>query len=136
MAITDAPDARWEAFAAREPYFAVFPARRFLRANLTDEGVRTFFADGEARVDAIVRTIELRLAPHFAPTNILEYGCGIGRLALPLARRAARRAGKVTAVDRSPAMLETARTQATQHGLTNIEFMSPAELFAGSRTFD
>ena len=32
--------------------------------------------------------IDRRLSPHFAPMSILEYGCGVGRLALPLARRA------------------------------------------------
>ena len=134
--LTDAPDAEWEAFAAREPYFTVFPAPRFLRANLTGAAERAFFEDGEARADAICRTIELRLAPHFAPTAILDYGCGIGRLALPFARRARRRGGTVTAVDRSPAMLVAARQQAAQRGLANIEFSTPAELFAGSRTFD
>lgn len=136
MSILDAPDPRWEAFAAREPYYIVFPAPRFLRANLTDEIERTFFEDGDARVAAIFRTIELRLAPHFAPTSILEYGCGIGRLALPLARHAARRAGTVTAIDRSPVMLHAARAEAARRGVTNIDFRSPAELFASSRTFD
>jgi len=29
------PDPRWEAFAAREPYFAVLTDPKFLRANLT-----------------------------------------------------------------------------------------------------
>ena len=29
------PDRRWEAFAEREPYFAVLTAPKYLRANLT-----------------------------------------------------------------------------------------------------
>lgn len=62
--LTDAPSAEWDGFAAREPYFTVFPAARFLRANLTEAAERTFFEDGEACADAISRTIELRLAPH------------------------------------------------------------------------
>ena len=134
--ITAAPNAAWEAFAAREPYFTVFPAPQFLRANMTGAAERAFFEGGEARADAICRTIELRLAPQFAPTAILEYGCGIGRLAMPLARRAARRGGTVTAIDRSPAMLAIARQQAARHSVANITFGSPIQLFATPCSFD
>ena len=64
--------------------------------------------------------------------SVLEYGCGPGRLALPLARRP----GSVTAVDRSPVMLDLARREAGRHGLGHIVFQTPAELFAAPRTFD
>ena len=82
------------------------------------------------------RTIQLRLSPDFGPTAILEYGCGAGRLAIPLARRAARRAGTVTAVDQSPAMLRTARLEAESQGVQNIVFCEPDELFAQTNRFD
>jgi len=110
--VTLQPDPRWEAFAAREPYFAVLTAPRFLHANLTADSVREFFQSGETLVDWTLRTIELRLAPEFAPMTTLEYGCGVGRLAIPFARRP----GSVTAVDRSPAMLERARREAEPRG--------------------
>ena len=42
----------------------------------------------------------------------------------------------MTAVDRSPAMLAAARQEAERHGVSNVEFQTPAELFAGGRTFD
>ena len=119
-----------------EPYFTVLTDPKFLRANLTDETRREFFAGGEALVDFMWRTIQLRLSPDFGPTAILEYGCGAGRLALPLARRAARRAGMVTAVDRSPAMLRTARLEAESEGVQNIVFCEPDELFAQTNRFD
>jgi SAM-dependent methyltransferase len=130
------PDPAFEAFAEREPYFAVLTAPKFLRANLTPETEHEFFGSGETQVDATFTTIELRLAPHFAPTAILEYGCGAGRLALPLARHAARRAGLVTAVDRSPAMLRAAEHEAGRRGITNITFLTPEALFSGNQTFD
>jgi hypothetical protein len=43
-------DPPFEAFAAREPYFAVLTDPRFLRANLTAEYEREFFASGEDTV--------------------------------------------------------------------------------------
>ena len=134
--LSDVADPRWEAFAAREPYFAVLPTAKFLRAHLTSDIEREFFESGEALIEYMWRLIEERVAPDFAPTSILEYGCGIGRLAIPLARRAARRGGTVVAVDRSPMMLGLARREAEGHGVGNIVFATPAEFSAADETFD
>jgi len=123
-------DRHWEAFAAREPYFAVLTDPRYLQQNLTPEHKRAFFDSGEALVTLVLRTIE-PLAPLFTPRTVLEYGCGVGRLAIPLARRP----GEVTAVDRSPAMLEAARREAQLQGVT-INFQTPEQLAAGDKRFD
>jgi hypothetical protein len=64
----DAPDPRWEAFAAREPHFAVLTTPKFLRAHLTADAEREFFETGAALVDYMFRVIQERLAPDFAPT--------------------------------------------------------------------
>jgi 2-polyprenyl-3-methyl-5-hydroxy-6-metoxy-1,4-benzoquinol methylase len=129
--LTD-PDPRWERFAAREPHFAVLTDPRFLRANLTPAHEREFFASGEALTAWMLGVIDAALAPQFAPMTTLEYGCGLGRLALPLARRP----GAVTAVDRSPVMLDHARREAERRGLGHIVFQTPAQLFEQPRTFD
>lgn len=125
-------DRDWDQFAAREPYFAVVTDPRFLGANRTAEYERQFFASGESLVDWMLGVIDAALIPQFAPMSILEFGCGVGRLALPLARRP----GSVVGVDRSPAMLETARAQAAQHGLDHIDFQTADTFFAAPRTFD
>ena len=125
-------DPRFDAFAAREPHFAVLTAPRFLSRNLTADTEREFFASGEGIVDWILRVIDAGLVPEFAPMTILEYGCGIGRLALPLARRP----GSVIAVDRSPAMLARAREEARRQALEHIEFLDPHQLFTSGRRFD
>jgi SAM-dependent methyltransferase len=125
-------DSGWEAFAAREPYFAVLTAAPYLRANLTEEREREFFASGENYVEWLLHLIDRHLVKEFAPMSTLEYGCGIGRLAIPFARRP----GRVFAVDRSPTMLETARREASRQGITHIEFQTPSDLFASGRQFD
>src|SRR5262245_41630838 len=76
--------------------------------------------------------IDAGLAPQFAPMSTLEYGCGLGRLALPLAQRP----GSVVAVDRSAVMIDLARAEAERRGLGHIVFQRPEELFAAPRTFD
>jgi SAM-dependent methyltransferase len=123
--ISRVPDAKFEAFAAREPYFAVFTRPEYLRANLQPD---EFFATGERLADAMWSVIRHRLAPNFAPNSVLEFGCGVGRLAIPFARRAE----LVTAVDSSPAMLEVARAEAHSRAIANIEFQTSLP----SRKFD
>jgi ubiquinone/menaquinone biosynthesis C-methylase UbiE len=130
--VSSSSDRGWEAFAAREPHFAVVTDPRFLRVNLTPEHERLFFASGETLVTWMLGVIDAGLAPQFAPMTTLEFGCGIGRLALPLAQRP----GSVVAVDRSPAMLDRARLEAGKRGLTHVRFARPEELFAAPRTFD
>ncbi len=125
-------DQRFERFAAREPYFAVLTAPQYLRAQLTPDHERQFFATGQDMVDWLFRVIERRIDPRFSPMSTLEYGCGIGRLAIPLAGRP----GSVTAVDQSPAMLSAARREADRRGASHIEFRTPDELFASDRKFD
>jgi ubiquinone/menaquinone biosynthesis C-methylase UbiE len=126
------PDRRWEEFAKREPYFAVFTDPKFLSANRTANNEREFFDSGELLADAIFYTIKRRMAFDYAPQSILEYGCGPGRLAIPFARRAV----SITAVDRSPAMLEVAKREAARQSITNIHFTTAADFDPAQRKFD
>lgn len=125
-------DARWETFVDREPYFAVLTSAKYLRKNFTTINEREFFQSGETFVDWALRIIEQRLIPHFAPASILEYGCGVGRLAIPFARRP----GSITAVDLSPTMLAVARGEASKCGISHICFQTVAEFRAHDRLFD
>ncbi len=126
------PDRRWESFATREPYFAVFTDPRFRSANRTPNNEREFFDSGELLVESMFYTIRQSLTRDFAPESILEFGCGPGRLAIPFARRA----GSITAVDRSPAMLDAARHEAAKRTVVNIDFRPAGEFFATPRKFD
>jgi SAM-dependent methyltransferase len=130
--MTMQPDRRWEEFATREPYFAVFTDPRFRSANRTPQGEREFFDSGELLVDSLFYTIKRKLSSDFNPELILEYGCGPGRLAIPFARRV----GSVTAVDRSPAMLEVAKHEAAKQTVVNIAFKSASDFFTEPRKFD
>lgn len=122
----------WDAFAAREPYFAVLTEPRFLRAHFDAAAEERFFATGEEYVADLYGTVLTSVAPHFAPLSVLEYGCGVGRLVIPFARRAE----SVTGVDVSPAMLRTAREHVQRAEVRGVELID-AEAFARDpRTFD
>ncbi len=118
----------WDAFAAREPYFAVLTHERYLRKHFDPAAEAEFFDSGEAYVSDLYSILGTRVASHFAPASVLEYGCGVGRLLLPFARRATR----VTGVDVSKAMLETARMHLAKAGITNVELLPSLD----DRTFD
>src|SRR5207237_5327759 len=103
-----------ESFVKREPYFSIITDPRYLSANRTAEAERDFFRSGEKDVAEIYDIARQWVMVAFMPRRVLEYGCGIGRLAVALAQRAEH----VTAVDSSPAMLTAAKQS------NNIEYIN------------
>ena len=67
-----------------------------------------------------------------AREQALDFGCGVGRLVLPLARRF----GAVVGVDVSEAYLAEAARNRDRKGLTNIEFADNLDAAAARRQFD
>lgn len=77
----------------------------------------------DAGVDACLSQVVPALTPALRPgATILDLGCGIGRLTLPLA--AAFPAVQFIGLDLSPKMVTTARTSARQHGQRNVRFLT------------
>jgi ubiquinone/menaquinone biosynthesis C-methylase UbiE len=79
-----------------------------------------------------VRRLDLRPG-----MRVLDYGCGPGRLTLPLAR-AVGSAGEVVALDLQPAMLARVERRAVAAGLSNVRTQRAAAGAAdlGGRSFD
>lgn len=75
---------------------------------------------GEPEIEELLKLVHLPIGP------LLDLACGPGRHAVPLSRRGF----EVTGVDRSPFLLEKARTFAKENG-RNIEFLN-----ADMRTFN
>src|SRR5687767_3389031 len=117
---------RWEELGSREPYWAVCTHERFRADSLSDRDRDDFFASGEQAVRETFELIERHLKTNFRPGLALDYGCGVGRLALPIARRSERAIG----VDISEAMLVEARANARRQGVENVEFQLPEEALA------
>jgi len=117
----------WEEWAARDPYFAVLTADQFRTPNLSQDALDSFFASGASYVDFLLSIIRSRFESSFAPASVLEFGCGVGRLAIPFARTGA----EVVGVDISAAMLAEARRNADRFGIANLRFVD-ADEFAPS----
>jgi 2-polyprenyl-3-methyl-5-hydroxy-6-metoxy-1,4-benzoquinol methylase len=105
---------RWDKAAQVEPYYAVLSQPRFLASRM-NENPAPFFESGEADVEHLVGSI--RAADREARLhNVLEYGCGPGRLIPAFLRRGI----AVTAVDGSPRMLALAAENTARTGGTAV----------------
>jgi SAM-dependent methyltransferase len=112
-------DEAWEYYGKKDPYYGVLTHDGFKTSELTEDAKKAFFATGERYVESVFATVQAHFDPAFHPTRAMDFGCGVGRLVIPFARRC----DAVVGVDVSPSMLETARANAREQGLANVSFV-------------
>lgn len=124
-------DKAWEKFGRDDPYFGVLAEEKFT-ADKIGENRHEFFASGRWTASRIIARFE----EHFGALGrdrALDHGCGVGRLALPLAERFS----EVVGVDVSPSMLAEARSNADALAATNVRFfLADDGLSAADGEFD
>jgi SAM-dependent methyltransferase len=125
---------RWTRLGKRQPYWASLSEPQYRANRIDDDAIEAFFQSGEREIDAIFEAIRHDVSPDFHPARALDFGCGVGRLTLPLARESR----QVLAVDISDSMLEEVEDNCGEQGLVNVEFMHAREFNAPSmrRRFD
>ena len=111
-------DRHWRAWGRHDPYFGVLSEDRFRSGQMDDATRDEFFASGSAHVQHLFERIHRHLGADFAPRSGLDFGCGVGRLAIPLAARLTH----VLGLDISPDMLAEATRNATDAGAANATF--------------
>ncbi len=109
-------DRDWCRWAETEPYFGVLADPRF---RMTSIGANkdAFFELGRLSIAERVAAAERHFGV-FGRGRALDFGCGVGRLTLPLAALF----DEVVGLDIAPAMLAEARRNAEAHGITNCRF--------------
>jgi SAM-dependent methyltransferase len=125
--VWDRSDADWEELARKEPYFAVLTDERFLSGSLSSDRLLEFFASGEDDVQHLFDLVAAYVGAPIAPRSALDFGCGAGRLTLPLARRAAHVAG----VDAAPTMLQLAERHRAAASADNVELVPDLDALLG-----
>lgn len=85
----------WEEYGANDAYWAVVTLDEFRDSNLDAKAKDVFFKSGYEHVAGVWQAIEERLGIELRPQRALDYGCGVGRLLVPLSERCA----SVTGVD-------------------------------------
>ena len=104
-------DDDWDAIARAAPYYGVLTNDRFLNPN--EDALKEFFAGGELEISHLEAAL-VRVFGPFSPMSALDFGCGVGRLLIPLARRA----GRAYGVDIAEPMLDLARKHAEEAGVS------------------
>jgi SAM-dependent methyltransferase len=121
-------DSDWRHLAETNPYYAVIALDRFQAEQMDPARVEEFYETGDRDIAGALRYIRQR-DPEFRATRALDFGCGVGRLALALAKQA----DQVVGLDVAPAMLAQARAAAAARGVENVRF---TEALASDDRFD
>jgi len=112
-------DREWEKFGTNDPYFGVITHEKYHRSKLTGENRDEFFKSGEKYIDKVLENIRKNIDPAYSPKKALDFGCGVGRLVIPLARIA----NHVIGVDVSQSMIEEAKKNCESRMITNVELI-------------
>jgi SAM-dependent methyltransferase len=120
----DNSDQSWSRYGETEPYFGVITDPRFERRNLTEATLEEFFRTGEEQAEALLEKLRDLTRSKFTPSRllesrVLEYGCGVGRVLIPLAERC----GHVTGIDISEGMLKEAEKNCRARNVSNVSFV-------------
>lgn len=95
----------WDAYAADEAYFAVLSEDRFRRENFDTAARAEFFKSGHDHIGEVWSALETAFDVRLKPRRSLDFGCGVGRLLIPIAERSESAVG----VDISQKMLDEAK---------------------------
>jgi SAM-dependent methyltransferase len=111
-------DKAWKAFGRDDPYFAVSAQSEFRRENLSPAGLKKFFQSGETATAELLSSIE-RTGITLRLGRALDFGCGVGRMIIPMATRFK----EVIGVDVSQHTLAEAARNVSHLHLENVAFL-------------
>ena len=124
--LADDSDKSWDWYGKNDPYYGVFSVDQFRGKNLSEENLKAFFDSGVAHVHRVLGIVESHLGP-IPLGSCLDFGCGVGRLAIPFAARF----GTVAGIDISPSMIAEAQRNCARYDTRNINFFSSLESAPG-----
>lgn len=121
-------DQHWERHGAEQPYYSVVTRPEF-KGPMTPESYAIFFKTGADYIESLLQILARHVDPAHRPGSALDFGCGVARLLVPLAK-----AGYVvTGIDISPSMLKEASHNLEKAGVSaNSLHTTLDELPAGS----
>lgn len=106
----------WSCLGQEDAHWSVITDAKFRKGSISDH-LDDFFAMGEgdiARVEAALNRVNSSLS---FINSALDFGCGVGRLSIPLSKRCKH----VLGVDISSAHLREAKANVQREGLNNLD---------------
>ncbi len=132
--MTDPRAADWDELARREPYFPLLTSEGLSQVEGDPVATAAFFQTGETDIASLFDAVSSLLGRSMKPAATLDFGCGVGRLTIPLAKRS----GRTVGCEVSPGMLTHARQNLDRAGFRDVPLIlneSLAALPAGSFDF-
>jgi 2-polyprenyl-3-methyl-5-hydroxy-6-metoxy-1,4-benzoquinol methylase len=110
-------DRDWEHFGKDDAYYAVLTEDKYKKDSI-QKTKKDFFKTGEDHIAFVFDVIKNHINTSFKPKRSMDFGCGVGRLTIPIARRSKEAIG----LDISSAMLSEAKQNADDAGIRHIIF--------------
>jgi len=129
--VTSISDSDWRKWGRIDPYYAVCTLPEF-KADHIGANRESFFSSGRRDISIAIEAAE-RLYGGVGTSRALDFGSGVGRLVIPLAKRFTH----VVGVDISPDMIHEAQKNCANAELSNTSFvLSDDALSAVSGSYD
>jgi len=109
----------WSAYGDEDPFYGVLSEEKYKYNNINESGYAEFYKTGFDYVEETNSRIVAKYAQNISDMDILDFGCGVGRLALPFAQKSS---GKVTGLDVAPGMIRIANDQKEIHQIENLVY--------------
>ena len=112
-------DADWDKWGEIDPYYGVLSSDEYRQDNLSEDAREGFFRSGAEYIDRTLENVRNHLDADYRPERCLDFGCGVGRLVIPLAGLSE----SVVGVDVSDHMLAEASSNCRKRNIENVSFV-------------
>ena len=130
--LRDQSDKTFEKIGQEIPYY-VLNEKQYRTKHLAGDVKNAFFRSGEEHIQDVLKVIASQFGELKQKKSALDFGCGVGRLMIPLTKEF----DKVVGVDVSPAMLAAAKKNCEERDIQNIDFiLSDDQLSRVDSTYD
>lgn len=111
----------WERYGRENPYYSVLTWSAYRGRTPAGASREAFFRSGEEDAERMMALVRKHLNKPRRFHRLLDFGCGVGRMTLPLAAHAER----VVGVDVSAAMCAEGARNRDAVGISNVVFTLP-----------
>jgi 2-polyprenyl-3-methyl-5-hydroxy-6-metoxy-1,4-benzoquinol methylase len=115
-------DRHWIRFGRFDPYLRTVQTLDPYKLDpaLEGEGIDRYFESGERYAADLFETIERHVVSGFRPGAAVDFGCSVGRVAIPLAKYCR----SISGLDVSREALDEAAKNAARRGVTNARWLA------------
>lgn len=110
-------DLDWQNIGEKDPYFGVLTKDIYKKSVITDDAKNDFFLSGELYVREIMKIVEEKIDENFKPIEAIDFGCGVGRIAIPLSKYC----DTVYCVDISSGMIKETLKNCDSSNVVNVK---------------